>query len=84
MTRTKRFRSCGGDEGDRTPYLLHAMQALSQVSYTPTLAHRTYFRRLAYYSNPSGKCQGFFWKKILEREYSRIFWTFSGHSCTFL
>lgn len=25
----------GGDEGDRTPYLLHAMQALSQVSYTP-------------------------------------------------
>ena len=26
----------GGDEGDRTPYLLHAMQALSQVSYTPT------------------------------------------------
>ncbi len=26
---------CGGDEGDRTPYLLHAMQALSQVSYTP-------------------------------------------------
>ena len=27
---------CGGDEGDRTPYLLHAMQALSQVSYTPT------------------------------------------------
>ena len=63
-TRTKRFRSCGGDEGDRTPYLLHAMQALSQVSYTPTLAHRTYFRRLAYYSNPSGKCQGFFWKKF--------------------
>ncbi len=27
----------GGDEGDRTPYLLHAMQALSQVSYTPKL-----------------------------------------------
>ena len=27
--------SIGGDEGDRTPYLLHAMQALSQVSYTP-------------------------------------------------
>ena len=26
----------GGDEGDRTPYFLHAMQALSQVSYTPT------------------------------------------------
>ena len=27
---------CGGDEGDRTPYLLNAIQALSQVSYTPT------------------------------------------------
>jgi hypothetical protein len=26
----------GGDEGDRTPYLLTASQALSQVSYTPT------------------------------------------------
>ena len=27
--------SFGGDEGDRTPYLLNAIQALSQVSYTP-------------------------------------------------
>ena len=27
----------GGDEGDRTPYLLTASQALSQVSYTPAL-----------------------------------------------
>ena len=25
----------GGGEGDRTPDLLHAMQALSQLSYTP-------------------------------------------------
>ncbi len=29
--------SDGGDEGDRTPYLLNAIQALSQVSYTPIL-----------------------------------------------
>ena len=28
----------GGDEGDRTPYLLTASQALSQVSYTPIWA----------------------------------------------
>ncbi len=28
------FRS-GGDKEDRTPDLLHAMQALSQLSYTP-------------------------------------------------
>jgi hypothetical protein len=26
---------CGGDDGDRTHYLLNAIQALSQVSYTP-------------------------------------------------
>ena len=25
----------GGDKEDRTPDLLHAMQALSQLSYTP-------------------------------------------------
>ena len=30
------FIRCGGDEGDRTPYLLNAIQALSQVSYAPT------------------------------------------------
>ena len=29
------FIFSGGDEGDRTPYLLNAIQALSQVSYTP-------------------------------------------------
>ena len=34
--RTLNIPNSGGDEGDRTPYLLHAMQALSQVSYTPT------------------------------------------------
>ena len=28
--------SCGGDDRDRTDYLLNAIQALSQVSYTPT------------------------------------------------
>ncbi len=26
----------GGDDGDRTHYLLNAIQALSQVSYAPT------------------------------------------------
>ena len=31
---------CGGDEGDRTPYLLTASQALSQVSYTPTFMRK--------------------------------------------
>jgi hypothetical protein len=36
-----RIPSCdlelGGDKGARTPDLLHAMQALSQLSYIPTL-----------------------------------------------
>ena len=33
------IRKCryGGDKGDRTPDLLHAMQALSQLSYAPAL-----------------------------------------------
>ena len=30
----------GGDDRDRTDDLLHAMQALSQLSYIPTLAKR--------------------------------------------
>jgi hypothetical protein len=33
------FLSLGGSEGDRTLYLLHAMEALSQMSYRP----RDYF-----------------------------------------
>ena len=41
----------GGDEGDRTPYLLNAIQALSQVSYTPkTFVILAYFiRKIKYY-----------------------------------
>jgi hypothetical protein len=29
------FKKDGGAEGDRTPDLLHAMQALFQLSYSP-------------------------------------------------
>ncbi len=29
------FKNFGGDKQDRTADLLHAMQALSQLSYTP-------------------------------------------------
>jgi hypothetical protein len=32
----------GGDKQDRTADLLHAMQALSQLSYTPTWQDRDY------------------------------------------
>ena len=52
----------GGDEGDRTPYLLNAIQALSQVSYTPTGLPR--LRLLEYYSSRGGVCQGFGRKKF--------------------
>ena len=31
------LRIFGGDDRDRTDYLLNAIQALSQVSYTPTV-----------------------------------------------
>ena len=46
------FVHCGGDEGDRTPYLLNAIQALSQVSYTPTASapiSAALFSRVPYY-----------------------------------
>ena len=46
----------GGDEGDRTPYLLNAIQALSQVSYTPT-GLPVSLDRLLIISNPRVKCQ---------------------------
>ena len=49
---------CGGDEGDRTPYLLNAIQALSQVSYTPTgLPSRDCFAIIA---NPAGNVNPLF------------------------
>ena len=49
---------CGGDEGDRTPYLLHAKQALYQVSYTPiwTCLQKERFCEV-YYSAPYRFCQ---------------------------
>ena len=47
---------CGGDKEDRTPDLLNAIQALSQLSYTPDW--------LVYYSTGVGICQGLFLKII--------------------
>ena len=37
------FRADGGDKRDRTADLLNAIQALSQLSYTPKLQRRTVF-----------------------------------------
>ena len=47
----------GGDEGDRTPYLLNAIQALSQVSYTPELLLMLLPLRLMYCSRNKMKNQ---------------------------
>ena len=46
----------GGDEGDRTPDLLTASQALSQLSYAPVT------RR--YYRGSSRGMQGLFWGRF--------------------
>ena len=43
----------GGDEGDRTPDLLTASQALSQLSYAPVTG--------GYYRGRSSLVQGLFW-----------------------
>ena len=59
------FWLCGGDEGDRTPYLLHAMQALSQVSYTPKCCRfRGFLDDACNYSKLVWKCQPLFLKKL--------------------
>jgi hypothetical protein len=36
----------GGGKRDRTADLLHAMQALSQLSYTPYITRQTAFKRV--------------------------------------
>ncbi len=41
LFQSRRF-PLGGDKGDRTPDLLHAMQALSQLSYIPKLLKLTF------------------------------------------
>ena len=46
----------GGDEGDRTPDLLTASQALSQLSYAPVM-------RL-YYRGSWRDVQGLFWVRL--------------------
>jgi hypothetical protein len=44
----------GGDDGDRTHYLLNAIQALSQVSYTPIDNEYDAFRRASFYRYSPG------------------------------
>ncbi len=60
MTDTK---TTGGARRDRTADLLHAMQALSQLSYSPEWRRRGDFRE------GGGLCQG---KGIIQEELSRF------------
>ena len=41
------YSCCGGDEGGRTPYLLNAIQALYQLSYTPEMRCLLYSKQEA-------------------------------------
>ena len=43
---------CGGGKRDRTDDLLHAMQALSQLSYTPTGKEGDYSLRTPFLQRP--------------------------------
>ena len=59
-TRTNFFRLVGGGTRDRTADLLHAMQALSQLSYTPV-------ERSAHYREVTKSCKALFAKKKMNR-----------------
>lgn len=45
------FYANGGGKRDRTADLLHAMQALSQLSYTPVCARDKSIAEAPYYAN---------------------------------
>ena len=52
------FRTHGGDKRDRTADLLNAIQALSQLSYTPIFDHPV--GQLLYYTILAGNVKHFF------------------------
>ena len=61
VLKTEVFRTFrGGDKRDRTADLLNAIQALSQLSYTPIFG--CCFLKLDYYSNGTWVCQEVFGK----------------------
>ena len=52
---------CGGDKRDRTADLLNAIQALSQLSYTPIFCFAAVsVRQLLYYNTIVSKVKGYF------------------------
>ena len=63
----------GGDKRDRTADLLNAIQALSQLSYTPIFGFAfvswpvVLTGDVSYYSRGGGKCQQVFSKNLADR-----------------
>ena len=60
---------CGGDTRDRTADLLKAIQALSQLSYTPMFCCPV--GQLLYYNTDSGNVKNYFEK--LKEKFTEIF-----------
>jgi hypothetical protein len=56
------YEFCGGDKQDRTADLLHAMQALSQLSYTPTWKDRNYSRKHRHLQSPEKRPKSARWR----------------------
>lgn len=71
------FFICGGDEGGRTPYLLNAIQALYQLSYTPKADNKRKYTIFTSF------CQLHLnkWVKCLEQIFC-VFDTFAVRACT--
>ena len=71
------FFNCGGDEGGRTPYLLNAIQALYQLSYTPKADNKRKYTIFTSF------CQLHLnkWVKCLEQIFC-VFDTFAVRACT--
>lgn len=63
----------GGDEGGRTPYLLNAIQALYQLSYSPKSDNeRNYIKRLILLQPEMSRGVKFVEKDALEAKF-RVF-----------
>ena len=73
------FNTFGGDKRDRTADLLNAIQALSQLSYTPKFSCAV--RQLLYYNmfHPFVNRQFIFFSYI----FSRLFFTFTKNGLSF-
>ena len=72
------FNTFGGDKRDRTADLLNAIQALSQLSYTPKFSCAV--RQLLYYNMFPQNVKGYFYffKKLKAGAFAPAFYYFSS------